>query len=106
MKNQNEMLVTEIFFNTLATLETVFNAKNCKSADIESIIDIEFKHDLKSTKNTYGKNKYMHLMCNMKDIIKITTRSYSADYTMLREYKLAEFGTELILTREDKKFEL
>jgi len=42
----------------------------------------------------------------MKDIIKITTRSYSADYTMLREYKLAEFGTELILTREDKKFEL
>jgi len=106
MKDQIEMLVTEMFFDTLANLENKFNAKNCKGPDIERIIDIEFKHALKATKNTYGKNKYMHLMCSMKDIIKISTRTYSADYTMLREYKLAEYGTELILTREDKRFEL
>ena len=104
MKGQNEMLVTEIFFNTLDKLERVFNAKNCKGPDIERIIDIEFKHDLKATKNTYGENKYMHLMCDMKDIIKITTRTYSDDSNILREYKLAAYGTELILTREDKRF--
>ena len=106
MKNQNEMLITENFLNTLANLETIFNTKNCKSADIEKIIDIEFKHSLKATKNTYGENKYMHLMCGLNDVLKLTTRTYSDNYTMLREYKLAEFGTELILTREDKKFEL
>ena len=43
MKNENEMLVTENFFNTLEDLTRIFNTKNCKSADIEKIIDIEFK---------------------------------------------------------------
>jgi|TARA_R110002167_G_scaffold358795_1_gene575055 hypothetical protein len=106
MKNQNELLVTESFFNTLEDLERIFNAKNCKSADIEKISDIEFKHSLKSTKNSYAENKYMHVMCGINDVLKLTTRTYSDNYTMTREYKLSEYGTELIMTREDKKFEV
>jgi hypothetical protein len=106
MKNQNELLVTENFFNTLANLETILRVKNSKSADIEKIIDIEFKHSLKATKNTYGENKYMHVMCGINDVLKLTTSTYSDNYTMTREYKLSEYGTELIMTREDKKFEV
>ena len=106
MKNQNELLVTEAFFRTLNDIERILNKKNCKSPDIEAISDIEFKHSLKSTKNRYAENKYMHVMCGINDVLKLTTRTYSADYTMLREYKLAEFGTELLLTREDKSFEV
>ena len=48
----------------------------------------------------------MHVMCGINDVLKLTTRTYSDNYTMTREYKLSEYGTELIMTREDKKFEV
>ena len=108
MKNEknNEIIITEDFFDTLNKLQRKFNEKNCKQADEENVIDIVFKHSLKPRKLTYSKKKYMPFLGDFQDIIKITTRTVSTDYNMLREYKVEEYGTNLILTKEEKNFEI